>query len=185
MFLSPASIKFNFLARNFKYCLYYLHTHTKTSTHTDTHTQTFVFIEPIIMLLKELHNCNFPQHLLIHRLLLRCLLCSFVSLFVVAVAVVLLLFHCLIVPQWHLGGEQSKRHCHRASQHLSQNIPHSLQSEPSISQYLCVRSDISPYSSYIVSASRGQRYIHIHIHMYIVGVRIFYVCVSCFYSDCC
>lgn len=141
----------------------YTHKYTHLHTYTYTHTHTFVFIEPIIMLLKELHNCNFSQHLLIHRhllfLLLCCLLCSFVALIVVAVA--LLLFHCLIVPQWHLGGEQSKRHFHRASQQLSQNIPHSLQSEPSISQYFCVRCTISPYFSYIVSASRGQRYIYL------------------------
>lgn len=183
MLLSTASIKFNFLARNVKYCLYYTDTpHRNIHTNIYTHTHTFDFIEPIIMLLKELHNCNFSQHLLIHRhlLLLCCLLCSFVALVVVAV-VLLLVFHCLIVPQWHLGGEQSKRHFHRASQQLSQNIPHSLKSEPSISQYFCVRCDISPYFSYIVSAGRGQRY----ISLYIVGALIFYVCVSCFYSNCC
>lgn len=142
----------------------YTHKYTHLHTYTYTHTHTFVFIEPIIMLLKELHNCNFSQHLLIHRhllfLLLCCLLCSFVALVVVA-AVALLLFHCLIVPQWHLGGEQSKRHFHRASQQLSQNIPHSLQSEQIISHYFCVRCTISPYFSYIVSAGRGQRYISI------------------------
>lgn len=162
MLLSTASIKFNFLARNVKNCLNYTHTYTHKYTHLHKFIHTFVFIEPIIMLLKELHNCNFSQHLLIHRhllLLLCCLLCSFVALVVAAVA--LLLFHCLIVPQWHLGGEQSKRHFHRASQQLSQNIPHSLQSEPSISQYFCMRCTISPYFSYIVSASRGQRYISI------------------------
>lgn len=137
------------------------------------------------MLLKELHNCNFSQHLLIHRhlllllLLLCCLLCSFVALFL------LLLFCCCFIVSSSLSGTWgANNQSDISTEHRSNCRKYTPQSPKRAKHFPVFLYALYNFPIFFVHCQRQQR-TAIYLHIKIVGVLIFYVCISCFYSNCC